>query len=964
MEIKFLHPLNMCIIALVLMVTDTITAQTGIVRGTLYEEDGGVSLIGANVYLKTDPTIGTTTEIDGTYILSNVPTGPQIIVYSYTGFGTEEKEVTMEEGQTKVIDVNLYMKGIEGVEVTVTAQALGQNRAIKQQVNAEAIANIVSAARIQELPDVNAAEAISRLPGVAINRSGGEGQKVVIRGMAPKFAAITINGIRMPSNSGTDRSVDLSLISPELLDGIEVYKSPLPDMDAEAVGGTVNLKLRKAPNDFKLMTKVLGGFNALNKDYQDYKAVMQVSKRIFGSKVGVVAQGSVERFNRGGDFLNNGWRQGATDSTGVTEIFGNRLRLEDRQQIRKRQNASLALDYDLGQNTFSFFGLYSRTTQDRSSMIENYLPNEPAITFVGSTVENQLTLSSFTFQAEHLVGRSTLDWAASTSLSAGSTPFDLDMLFENTRQVFDSDLNTDGHPRTYYGSANPDLANTYLRSTNFMTSETGERTNTFLVNYKVPFDLGDRLKGYFKTGAKYITINRDRDQDLRSEDFYYLGGQIGLDAIATSSQELTLLPNNPDLISINSFAAPLNDLDFINENDENIGIKANLDPAKMRLWYEDQKGLLNENREVIVNRYSVTERLTAGYAMLKFEIGKKLSIIPGVRYEYSNNEYNSGISTLNGRYGVNGTFTDTTTTQTYGELLPHLHFKYQILNWLDVRASYATTLARPDFDFVTPRSQVNDNALFIISGNPDLKHAKAQNLDLFFTAYQSKFGLLTAGVFYKKINDIFYPWRINLFDQETADAFGWPDNRGYELRSFINSGKSTVRGFEVDFQTSLQFLPEVFHGFVVNINYARLYSTTESFFLTSETTLISPFPPVFETVFTNNVRQVPLPTQAPHILNLSLGYDYKRLSARISGTYQGVQASRYDSNKDFDQFINSFWRWDASIKQRLKNNWSFFLNLNNFTNQQDISFTRDPRFRNTVETYGMTGTIGVEYRIR
>lgn len=954
----------MCIIALVLMVTDTITAQTGIVRGTLYEEDGGVSLIGANVYLKTDPTIGTTTEIDGTYILSNVPTGPQIIVYSYTGFGTEEKEVTIEEGQTKVIDVNLYMKGIEGVEVTVTAQALGQNRAIKQQVNAEAIANIVSAARIQELPDVNAAEAISRLPGVAINRSGGEGQKVVIRGMAPKFAAITINGIRMPSNSGTDRSVDLSLISPELLDGIEVYKSPLPDMDAEAVGGTVNLKLRKAPNDFKLMTKVLGGFNALNKDYQDYKAVMQVSKRIFGSKVGVVAQGSVERFNRGGDFLNNGWRQGATDSTGVTEIFGNRLRLEDRQQIRKRQNASLALDYDLGQNTFSFFGLYSRTTQDRSSMIENYLPNEPAITFVGSTVENQLTLSSFTFQAEHLVGRSTLDWAASTSLSAGSTPFDLDMLFENTRQVFDPDLNTDGHPRTYYGSANPDLANTYLRSTNFMTSETGERTNTFLVNYKVPFDLGDRLKGYFKTGAKYITINRDRDQDLRSEDFYYLGGQIGLDAIAASSQELTLLPNNPDLISINSFAAPQNDLDFINENDENIGIKANLDPAKMRLWYEDQKGLLNENREVIVNRYSVTERLTAGYAMLKFEIGKKLSIIPGVRYEYSNNEYNSGISTLNGRYGVNGTFTDTTTTQTYGELLPHLHFKYQILNWLDVRASYATTLARPDFDFVTPRSQVNDNALFIISGNPDLKHAKAQNLDLFFTAYQSKFGLLTAGVFYKKINDIFYPWRINLFDQETADAFGWPDNRGYELRSFINSGKSTVRGFEVDFQTSLQFLPEVFHGFVVNINYARLYSTTESFFLTSETTLISPFPPVFETVFTNNVRQVPLPTQAPHILNLSLGYDYKRLSARISGTYQGVQASRYDSNKDFDQFINSFWRWDASIKQRLKNNWSFFLNLNNFTNQQDISFTRDPRFRNTVETYGMTGTIGVEYRIR
>jgi len=361
----------------------------------------------------------------------------------------------LTEGETIVQDINLFMEGIAGVEVTVTAQALGQSRAIKQQVNAESIANIVSAARIQELPDVNAAEAISRLPGVAINRSGGEGQKVVIRGMAPKFAAITINGIRMPSNSGTDRSVDLSLISPELLDGIEVYKSPLPDMDAEAVGGTVNLKLRKAPRELKLMAKMLGGFNELHNDYKDYKGVLQMSKRVLNDKVGIVAQGSVERFNRGGDFLNNGWRQGATDSTGVTEIFGNRLRLEDRQQIRKRENASLALDYDLGKNTFSFFGLYSRTTQDRSSMIENYLPNEPAITFVGSNVETKLALSSFTLQAEHLIGKSTLDWAASTSLSAGDTPYNFAMLFENTRQVFGTDLNTDGHPRTYYGSALP-----------------------------------------------------------------------------------------------------------------------------------------------------------------------------------------------------------------------------------------------------------------------------------------------------------------------------------------------------------------------------------------------------------------------------------------------------------------------------------------------------------------------------
>lgn len=955
---------NFLVVFFLLLLSTIANGQTGSIRGTVYDADGIETLIGANIILKSDGSIGTSTGLDGTYLLENLSTGPQAILFSYTGYDTQEKEVIIEEGKTVVVDISLIQNSITAAEVVVTAQALGQARAIKEQINSESIANILSAARIQELPDVNAAEAISRLPGIAINRSGGEGQKVVIRGMAPKFAAITVNGIRMPSNSGTDRSVDLSLISPELLDGIEVFKSPLPDMDAEAVGGTVNLKLRKAPKELKLLVKGLGGFNEWNNDFKDYKGVVQGSKRLFDDKLGVVLQGSLERFNRGGDFLTNRWRQGATDTTGTTEIFGNSLRLEDRLEIRKRQNASLSLDYDLGGNSFSFFGLYSRTSRDRSSMQENYLPNEPAITLVGTTIENDLQLTSFSLLGEHLLGKSTIDWAVASSESKGETPYNFEMLFENTSQVFESSLNKDDHPRNYYGAANTDLADTYLRTANFENSATNEQTNTFALNFKLPFKLNDKLKGYFKTGGKFISISRNRDENLQSEDFYYLGGQIGRDAIAASSNPLTLLPNNDDLISVLSFTNDENNLDFINENDENIGLKASLDDDLMRQWYTDQEDLLNENREVIVNRYEVDETVTAGYAMLKFEIGKKISIIPGVRYEYSDNEYRSGISTLNGRYGVNGTFTDTTTTQTYGEVLPHFHLKYQVLDWLDLRASYATTLARPDFNFVTPRTQINDNTLVITSGNPELKHAKAQNIDLFISAYKSKLGLLSAGIFYKRIDDIFYAWRTNLFDQETADAFGWSNFKGYELRSFINAGKSTVKGFELDFQTSLKFLPKAFHGFVVNINYARLFSNTESFFLTSETILISQIPPIFQTNFTNNVREVPLPSQAPHVLNISVGYDYKKFSSRISGSYQGTQASGYSSNKDFDRFISSFWRWDASVKMRFGKNWSAFFNVNNFTNQQDISFTRTEEFRNTVETYGMTGTFGLQYQLK
>lgn len=939
-------------------------AQSGTLQGTIVDTDGKTTLIGANVFMQRNITSGSVTDIDGKFVLENVPIGKQIVVISYTGYQTQELQVNIEDGKTTDLNVTMALSAFLGDEVIVTAQALGQSKAIKEQLRSESIANIVSADKIQELPDVNAAEAISRLPGIAINRSGGEGQKVVIRGMSPKFAAITINGIRMPSNSGTDRSVDLSLISPELLDGIEVFKSPLPDMDAEAVGGTVNLRLRKAPKELNFLVKGLGGFNVLNDDFRDHKGVIQGSKRIFNDKLGIVAQGSFERFNRGGDFLTNTWQQGATDSLGLTEILGNTLRLEDQSEIRKRQNASLALDYAMGKNNFSFFGLYSGTNRDRSSMQENYLPSEPAIRFVGREIENKLQLTSFTLQGEHSLGKSTLDWAAATSKSSGETPYNFAMLFESTNRAFDPSVNATGHPRDFYSSASTDLNNTILRSVDFNSSSTGERTNTFALNYKYPFAINDRFKGYFKTGGKYIQISRQRSENQDSEDFYYLGGEIGRNAIAASTNPLQVLEANGELISILSFTEDENNLQIDNENGESIGLQTSLDRDRMRTWYDDQKGMLNTNREILVNNYEVEERLTAGYAMFKFELWKKLSVLPGVRYEYSDNTYSSGISTINGWYGVNGSFTDTTTTQTYGELLPHLHLKYQALDWLDIRLSYATTLARPDFNFVTPRAQINDNSLFILAGNPELSHAKAKNYDLFLTAYKSNWGLLSGGVFYKQVDNIFYPWRTNLFDQETADAFGWSDYKGYELRSFINSGESTVRGFEIDFQTNLRFLPKIFHGGVVSINYARLYSSTESFFLTSETKLILPFPPVFETIFTNNVREVPLPSQAPHVLNISVGYDYNKFSARVSGTYQGTQASGYSSNKDFDRFVLEFWRWDASVKQRFRKNWSAFLNINNFTNQQDVSFTRSESFLNTIETYGMTGTIGLQYKIK
>ena len=579
--------------------------QSGIIKGVITDANEGSTLPGATIYIE-GTTIGTVTDVDGVYVLTGVPIGNQIISISFLGFETKTVTIDMKDGQTIEINEALGEGAIMGEEVIVTGQLLGQAKAINRQLNSESIANIVSADKIQELPDVNAAEAISRLPGVAINRSGGEGQKVVIRGLEPKFAAITVNGVRLPANSSTDRSVDLSLLSPELLDGIEVFKSPLPDMDAESIGGTVNLNLRRAPKELKVLAKVLGGYNELNDDYGDYKAVLQGSKRFLNDRLGIVAQGSIERFNRGGDIIGYSWSQGRTDpETEITEILGNALDLEDRQEKRRRLNGSVNLDYDLGEgHKLGFFGLYSKTNRDQFIMSNIYDPSEPVIGYQGRGIDNELDLRTGSLSGEHAIGKLFVDWSLSASKTEGSTPYDFTIRFDNSTSPFDPALNADGHPRDFLAAAQPNLPEAFLRRNNLQATNTLEETRTAIVNLKIPLKLSDNIGGYFKFGGRYFQADRSRTRTLRSEIFYYLGGQITRDAATQFGADLTRLPTNPSLISIQNFLGDADRVAFELEDGTPNDFSATLDPDFIRNWATIQNPIFKDDRTAIVDNYS------------------------------------------------------------------------------------------------------------------------------------------------------------------------------------------------------------------------------------------------------------------------------------------------------------------------------------------------------------------------
>ncbi|HHM24460.1 MAG TPA: TonB-dependent receptor, partial [Bacteroidetes bacterium] len=188
-------------------------AQHGRIVGTVSDSLSGNALPGANIFFP-GLNIGTTSNIRGEFFISNAPVGRHVLRVDYMGYARKEIPVNVRVGQTLRLDIKLRPAVVRGKAVVVTAQASAQTQAINQQLTAKTIKNVVSAVTIRELPESNAAEAVGRLPGVSLLRQGGEGAKVVIRGLAPKYAKVQIEGVDITATGSADRSTDISMISP------------------------------------------------------------------------------------------------------------------------------------------------------------------------------------------------------------------------------------------------------------------------------------------------------------------------------------------------------------------------------------------------------------------------------------------------------------------------------------------------------------------------------------------------------------------------------------------------------------------------------------------------------------------------------------------------------------------------------------------------------------------------------
>jgi len=231
----------------------------GRIVGRVTDADNGDFLPGANVIIS-GTNFGDASDRAGMYSIENVPPGTYTLAVSYIGYEEFSTEVTVTAGSTVNQDIALKVSYVEMEEVVVTGLRQGQRKALSQQRTAPNIVNVVAAEQMQRFPDLNTAEVMQRIPGISITRDQGEGRYVLVRGTEARLNAVSVNGERIASPEGEERFVGLDAISAAQVTSIEVTKASTPDMDADAIGGSVNMVTRSAfDSDRRIFRLSLGG---------------------------------------------------------------------------------------------------------------------------------------------------------------------------------------------------------------------------------------------------------------------------------------------------------------------------------------------------------------------------------------------------------------------------------------------------------------------------------------------------------------------------------------------------------------------------------------------------------------------------------------------------------------------------------------------------------------------------------
>jgi len=854
----------------------SIGSYAGVIKGVVKDSQSGEALVGATIYIKGQSQNNSSSGLDGSFILRNVKNENIILVCSYTGFKTLEKEVAISASESNNISFELSSSYLELQEVKVTAKNNSTDQGAR---NLERISpnevNIVSAKSIELSPDLNIANVVSRISGVTIERNAtGEGQYAIIRGMDKRFSYTMVNGVKIPGTNNKYRYVPLDIFPSFLVDRLEVTKSLTPNLEGDALGGVVNMVMKDAPNHLQLNLNIATGYNEIffernfmgfdpstvsfkspfeingeqyiatpkdfttkNLDLKTFRpmpnivADFSIGNRFFNKKVGIILAGSFSNNYKGSNSTTYGEDN---DTLNLPLISGKSFRTISEQSTQLGIHNKI--DFQLNKyHKFTLYNAYLNFTSEQVRQSEstdlNNSSNSLSSYSLRFKLNNQQLLSSV-LQGNHLFSdKFRTDWSFVIGNAMNQTPDYINL------SMFNDILNNIKLP---------------------LTISNGGSTRRWEHNTD-------------KDWAGYLNL-------IYTPVIAKIPVELSAGGIYRDKKRVSFFNEYKFFAVLNTDVKSIQGRDWNNFSD--IQWKSSVD--------------LNDNDPLNYNAY---EKIAAGYLQFKFDI-KKLQIVGGLRAENTDQSYY--LIYTKGDVPPIG-------KQTYTDFLPSIHFRYMPSERQNVRASYFRSINRPGFLEIVPYLVVGEE--YTEKGNPNVKHTIADNIDVRYEFFPKPLEQLMIGAFYKNIKD--------------PIEYGWSEPQGSKGNVYYmpdNYGTARNLGVEMDYIKYFSFI-----GIKANYTFTNSSITTQKWFYVHKSDGWQ---------YENKTQTRPLYGQSAHVANLSLLFKdtHHGWDGQLSANYTGDRIYLVSRFFNDDQWQRGFVQLDASIEKKFKNGMSLYLKAKNLLN--------------------------------
>jgi TonB-dependent receptor len=849
-------------------------------------------------------------------------------------------------------------------DIVVSGQREQQERSIEFKREAVGVLDVAAADAMGRLPDRNVAEVVEHLPGVGVAYDQGEGRYVSIRGVPSNLNGYTLDGLELGSPDGQTRKLPLDIVSGQLLNRVEVAKVKTADMDGQGIGGTINLVTQTAfdfDKAFNFAGSFQAGYQTLNKKVPIQGDVSLAKRFGAGEQFGIMLGASYSDRNFASDgFYPDDWEKvnGAARGGMPTNIKYTEYQLD-----RRRLGATASFDWrPTDKQSFFVRSVYSKFIENE--IRPRYRLDFATAALMGLDANGNITSPNFKLNPDGVTGTVTgkatsadgstagsgperredlrLDYKAKsvfTTMAGGSSEFDklkLDYVGSYTRnEVLDQyplwqfrcnpgNVNFDFTNNVYSASPQTECTPNQLQFRQYDYFHQKGIEDIWQGKLDAKYDLG---KGSFlKVGAKYRSSDRGFDEN---DDTWARGGNAAtrftLGQFGLSGPDETVYPDpsNPNHGYVNSPVIDPNKIqDFTDKN------------LNGPLFVKDVAGSL-EN--AVLDDFTVTERVYAGYAMANLKLGP-VTITPGVRYEHTT------LDIVGYQLEDDATVSPAQRHSQYDDWLPTLIVRIEPSNNTVFRFAYSRSIGRPEFNLLSPggtiSTDVSDEGIRsagVSFGNPDLKPYRADNLDATAEWYFAKGGLFSVGVFAKFIKDPIFTKSILL---NNADFNG----QHYDFLSIsqpLNADKGDIIGIEAQYQQQFTFLPGVLSGLGIQLTGTLTDSNLR-------------LPDGRSSVF---------PEQSNYLYGASLFYQRGPVEASVSYHNTGKALISAGDTLIDDQWNNDLRRLDFKASFTIMKSFKIFFEGQNLTDEPTRQYQAgNPNWLIQSERYGRTFYSGISFR--